>query len=110
MNLQLVTYKGLKTSQKDFDRRPLSSSEIQVGDLILLYNNKRKDKKEGKFLLHDLVPFIVSEITLKGVTTLKKREGEILKVNYNFSQLKLYVEEKTADTGVVTTEFTVAVD
>ena len=50
MNLQLVTYKGLKTSKKDFDRRPLSSSEIQVGDLILLYNNKRKDKKEGKFL------------------------------------------------------------
>ena len=55
MNLQLVTYKGLKTSKKDFDRRRLSSSEIQVGDLILLYNNKRKDKKEGKFSLHDLV-------------------------------------------------------
>ena len=55
MNLQLVTYKGLKTSKKDFDRRRLSSSEIQVGDIILLYNNKRKDKKEGKFSLHDLV-------------------------------------------------------
>ena len=34
----------------------------------------------------------------------------MLKVNYSFSQLKLYVEEKTADTGVGTTELTVAVD
>ena len=41
---------------------------------------------------------------------LKKRDGKILKVKYNLSQLKLYVEEKTADTGPDTTEFTVVVD
>ena len=33
-----------------------------------------------------------------------------MKVKYNLSQLKLYVEEKTADTGGDITEFTVAVD
>ena len=33
-----------------------------------------------------------------------------MKVKYNLSQLKLYVEEKTVDTGGDTTEFTVAVD
>ena len=55
-------------------------------------------------------PYIASKITPKGVATLKKRDGEILKVKYNFSQFKLYVEEKTADTGGDTTEFTVAID
>ena len=34
----------------------------------------------------------------------------MLKLKYNLSQLKSYVEEKTADTGGDTTEFTVAVD
>ena len=34
----------------------------------------------------------------------------MLKLKYNLSQLKSYVEEKTADTGSDTTEFTVAVD
>ena len=33
----------------------------------------------------------------------------MLRVKYNLSQLKLYVEEKTVDTGGDTTEFTVAV-
>ena len=33
-----------------------------------------------------------------------------MKVKDNLSQLKLYVEEKTADTGGDITEFTVAVD
>ena len=45
-----------------------------------------------------------------GVITLKKRDNEMLKLKYNLSQLKSYVEEKTADTGGDTTEFTVAVD
>ena len=57
-----------------------------------------------------LVPYIVSEITPKGVRELKKRDGEILKTKCNLSQLKLYVEKKTADAGGDTIEFTVAVD
>ena len=53
---------------------------------------------------------MVSKVTLKGVTTLKKRYGEIMKVKYSLSQLKLYVKEKTADAGGDTTEFTAAGD
>ena len=33
-----------------------------------------------------------------------------MKVKYHLSQMKLYVEEKTADTGGGTTEFTKALD
>ena len=40
------------------------------------------------------MPYIVSEITPKRATTLKKRGDEILKVKYNLSQFKLYVKRK----------------
>ena len=72
--------KARHKQKKDFDRCHLSNREIKVGDLIF------------------------------GVITLKKRDNEMLKLKYNLSQLKSYVEEKTADTGGDTTEFTVAVD
>ena len=81
-----------------------------MGDLILLRNNKRKERNGGNFSFAWFGSYIVSEITAEEVTKLKKRDGEILKVKCNLSQLKLYVEEKTADTGGDTTESTVAVD
>ena len=102
--------KAQDKQKKGFDRHHLSNSEIKVGDLILLLNNKRKDRKGGKFLFTWLGPYIVSKVTPKGTTKLKKRDSEIMKVKYNPSQLKLYVEEKTADTGGDITEFTVIVD
>ena len=79
---------------------------------ILSYyvTTKENTEKGGKFSFAWLGPYIVSEITSKEVTTLKKRDGKILKVKYNLSLLKLYVEEKVADTGSDTTEFNVAVD
>ena len=41
--------KAQDKQKKDFNRRNLSNSEIKVGDHILLRNNKRKDRKGGKF-------------------------------------------------------------
>ena len=66
--------------KKDFDQRHLSKTEIKVEDLILLCNNKRKDKKGGKFSSAWLDTYIASEITPKGVTLLKKRNDETLTV------------------------------
>ena len=71
---------------------------------ILSCNNKRKDRKIGKFSLAWLGPYVVPEMTPKGVTTFKKQNGEILKVKYYFSELKLNGEEKTVDTGGDTTQ------
>ena len=73
INLQLSNIRKAQDKQKkDFDRRHLSNSEIKVGDLILLSNNKRKDRKGGKSSFAWLGPYIVSEITPKVVATLKK--------------------------------------
>ena len=66
--------------KKDFDQRHLSNTEIKVRDLILLCNNKRKDKKGGKFSSAWLDTYIASEITPKGVTLLKKQNDETLTV------------------------------
>ena len=63
----------------------------------ILRKNKRKDRKGGNFACSWLGPYIASKITSKGAKTLKKRDGEILKVKCSLSQLKLYVEEKTAE-------------
>ena len=95
--------------QRDFDQCHLSNSEIKMGDLTLLHNNKEKTKGR-RFSFAWLGPYIISEITPKGVTTHKKRDTEILKGKYNLSQLQLYVEEKTADTGSDFIEFTMTVD
>ena len=53
--------------KKDYDRRHLSNSEIKLGELILSRNNKRKDRKGGRFSFAWLGPSIVSEMTSKGV-------------------------------------------
>ena len=98
--------KAQHKQKKDFDRCHLSNSKIKVVDLILLRNNKRKDRKEGKFSFAWFSRYIVSEITLKGVPTLKKRNDEILKVKSTI----FHIEEKATDTGGNTTDFTVAVD
>ena len=54
-----------KQTKKDFDRRHLSNSKIKVGDLILLRNNKRKDRKEESFHLHGLVHISFPKLHLK---------------------------------------------
>ena len=82
--------KAQDTQQKDFDQSYLSNSEIKVGYLILLRSNKRKERKGGVFICMawSLYRFRY----------------------YNLAQLKLYIDEKTADTGDDTTKFTVAAD
>ena len=66
--------------KKDFDRHHLSNCKIKMRDLILLRNSKRRDRKGWKFSFAWLGHYIVSEITLNGVTTLKIQDGEILKL------------------------------
>ena len=63
--------KAQDKQRKDFDRRHLPNSEMKVGNLILFRINKRKDIKRGRFSFAWLDRYIVSEITPKGVTTLK---------------------------------------
>ena len=64
-----------KKQKRDYDRRHMSKTEIKVDDIVLLKNNKRFDRKGGKFSQKWLGPYTVMNISDKGVATLKKRIG-----------------------------------
>ena len=103
--------KAQDKQKKDFNRRNLSNSEIKVGDHILLRNNRRKDRKGGKFSFICMAwPLYRFQNPTQRRYNVYRMSREILKVKYNLSQFKLYVEEKTTDTDGGTTKFTVAVD
>ena len=63
-----------------------------MDDIVLLKNNKRFDRKGGKFSQKWLGPYTVMNISDKGVATLKSASGVILKNKYNIVQLKHYIQ------------------
>ena len=65
--------------------------------LVLLRNNKRNDKKGGKFTPTWIGPYTVIAISEKGATTLKNAASHVLKTKYNFSQLKPYHEPEPSN-------------
>ena len=48
----------------------MSKTEIKVDDIVLLKNNKRFDRKGGKFSQKWLGPYTIMNISDKGVETL----------------------------------------
>ena len=60
----------------------MSKTEIKVDDIVLLKNNKRFDRKGGKFSQKWLGPYTVVNTCDKGVATLKNAPGVILKNKY----------------------------
>ena len=59
---------------------------------MLLKNNKRFDRKGGKFSQKWLGPYTVMNMSDKGVATLKSTLGVTLKNKYNIVQLKHYIQ------------------
>ena len=67
-----------KKQQHDYESRNKSSAlnDISFGAEVFLRNNKRKDWKSGKFTFKWLGPYVVSDITRKGLVTLKKENDK----------------------------------
>ena len=66
----------------------MSKTEIKVDDIVLLKNNKRFDRKDGKFSQKWLGLYTVMNISDRGVATLKDALGVTLNNKYNIVQLK----------------------
>ena len=66
----------------------MSKTEIKMDDIVLSKNNKRFDRRVGKFSQKWLGPYTVMNISDKGVATLKNASGVTLKNKYNIVQLK----------------------
>ena len=86
--MQPTILKLLRKKQKrDYHRRRISKIEITVNCIVLLKNNKRFDRKGGKFFKKWLGPYTVMNISDKGVATLKNASGVTFN-KYNIVQLK----------------------
>ena len=76
--------------QRDYAKRNISSvsNDICIGAQVLLRNNKRNDQKGGKFCFKCIGPYVVSDITKRGLVTLKNKDDKELKKKFNKAQLK----------------------
>ena len=76
--------------QRDYAKRNISSvsNDICIGAQVLLRNNKRNDRKGGKFCFKWIRPYVVSDITKRGLVTLKNKDDKELKKKFNKEQLK----------------------
>ena len=81
-----------KKQKRDYDRRHQVPNVIRVGDRVLLKNQKREDRKGGKFTHKWVGPYIVNNVNDKTLCSLTNNAEKKLKKWYNTSLLKLYVE------------------
>ena len=79
----------------------MSQTEINVGDIVLLKNNKWFDRKRGKFSQKWLSPYTVMSISGKGVATLKNASVVTLNNKYNIIQLKNYIQGADDNHGIM---------
>ena len=76
--------------KRDYAKRNISSvsNDICIGAQFLLRNNKRNDRKGGKFCFKWIGPYVVPDITTRGLVTLKNKDDKELKKKFNKAQLK----------------------
>ena len=78
-----------KAREKAWHDRHIKSKTLQIGDLVLLYDNKFL-KFPGKFKAHWLGPYQIQQVTEGGVVQLSQLNGELLPTWINGSRLKPY--------------------
>lgn len=79
-----------KEHEKAWHDRHIKLCTFKVNDLVLLYDSKF-DQFPGKFQMHCLGPYVMKEITDRGMIQLSKLNEEPFLGRVNGSQLKLYV-------------------
>ena len=93
-----ATGRNIKKSQekqkRNFDRRHLSSTNVKVGDRVLLENKRRHDRKGEKFSYRWLRPYTVKALNKNGLASLESSKGIVLKQKYNSALLKPHIETR----------------
>ena len=96
VDIHEATGRNIKKSQekqkRNFDRRHLSSTNVKVGDRVLLENKRRHDRKGEKFSYRWLRPYTVKALNKNGLASLESSKGTVLKQKYNSALLKPYIE------------------
>ena len=77
--------------QKDYNNRHSTpNATLPIGSKVLLENQKRKDRKGGKFTYRWLGPYTLKSISKSGLCSLVNKNNALLKKKYNASLLKPY--------------------
>lgn len=82
-NVEANIKKAQKKQQHDYDLRHFKGNDIKFGDKVLLRDNKRIDRKGGKFTFKWLGLYEVTNLTDHGLASLKNQNGTVLKKKFN---------------------------
>ena len=76
----------------DYNQRHQMPYKIKVDQKVLLKNQRRMDRKGGKFSFKWFSPFAVHSISNKNLCSLINKYGTLIKTKYNVYLLKSYLD------------------
>ena len=76
--------------KRNYDKRFENREVFKTGDLVLLENQRNKNRKGGKSDFKYLGPYTIMEISVEGNCTLKHKSGGTAKKKYSLAHLKRY--------------------
>ena len=77
-NVHANIKKSQLKQQRDYNPHQVSPTRPNIGDKVLVQNQKRQDRKGGKFSFKWLGPYVVKEITKSGFCTLANTDRKSL--------------------------------
>uniref|UniRef100_A0A8C1R0T5 Gypsy retrotransposon integrase-like protein 1 n=1 Tax=Cyprinus carpio TaxID=7962 RepID=A0A8C1R0T5_CYPCA len=86
-----VTALRSKTDYESRKRKNVKSFHIHEGEEVLKANKRKEGRKGGRLESNWTGPFVVKDITEKGLATLADKSGKILCQKTNVSQLKPFL-------------------
>ena len=89
--------KAQEKQQKDYNRRHTVPTSLKIKDKIWLKNQRRQDRKGGKFSYKWTGPYTIEHITKKGLCTLKNERSTVLAKKFNVGLLKPYLDPLAVD-------------
>ena len=78
--------------KRNYDKRFANREVFKMGDLVLLENQRNKNRKGGKRDVKYSGPYTIMDISVEGNCTLKHETGWVAKRKYPLAHLKRYHE------------------
>ena len=87
---------------RDYNQYHQVPNKIKVSEKVYLKNQRRMDRKGGKFSFKWFDPFTDHSISNKNICSLINKDGTQIKIKYNISLLKPYLD--SGETNVMSDE------
>ena len=94
---QNITKAQAKHQKDYYNRHSTISTTLPIGSKVLLQNQRRQDRKGGKFSYKWIGPYTIKSISKTGLCVLINEKGFVLKKKDNVSLLKPYNSKTDSD-------------